>query len=251
MRSTFTKIFLSFWLSEFLILICTIFILASQFESNEAVYTAMFSMLKSNANLSVQAYESGGCPALGKIPNTFPLERTSSTYDLPAILFDANGMPLCQQVEMSQYAKALDRMRRDHFLLGERNGPSYTEGLEVKGAQGKPYYYLMRGAYPYRNLKREEFDECVKMLAEGFSTRRGRRAALLHHDSINKMLRPRKGAPEAPRGVLARDRWQIELMANLDRVPARGAVIVATWPKPLAGSGFPARCFAIAPRAVH
>ena len=32
------------------------------------------------------------------------------------------------------------------------------------------------------------------MLAEGFSTRRGRRAALLHHDSVNQMLRPRKGA---------------------------------------------------------
>jgi ATP-dependent helicase Lhr and Lhr-like helicase len=55
-------------------------------------------------------------------------------------------------------------------------------------------FSLMRGAYPYRNLKREEFDECVKMLSEGFSTRRGRRAALLHHDAINKMLRPRKGA---------------------------------------------------------
>ena len=53
---------------------------------------------------------------------------------------------------------------------------------------------LMRAAYPYRELKREEFDECVRMLADGFSTRRGRRAALLHHDSVNKMLRPRKGA---------------------------------------------------------
>ena len=55
-------------------------------------------------------------------------------------------------------------------------------------------FTLMRGAYPYRNLKREEFDECVRMLAEGFSTRRGRRGALLHHDAVNKMLRPRKGA---------------------------------------------------------
>ncbi len=53
---------------------------------------------------------------------------------------------------------------------------------------------LMRGAYPYHDLKREEFDECVRMLADGFSTRRGRRAALLHHDAVNKMLRPRKGA---------------------------------------------------------
>ncbi len=55
-------------------------------------------------------------------------------------------------------------------------------------------FSLMRGAYPYRNLNREEFDECVRMLAEGFSTRRGRRGALLHHDAINKVLRPRKGA---------------------------------------------------------
>jgi ATP-dependent Lhr-like helicase len=53
---------------------------------------------------------------------------------------------------------------------------------------------LVRGAYPYRELRREEFDECVRMLAEGFSTRRGRRGALLHHDAVNKMLRPRKGA---------------------------------------------------------
>jgi ATP-dependent Lhr-like helicase len=53
---------------------------------------------------------------------------------------------------------------------------------------------LMRGAYPYRALRREEFDECVRMLADGFSTRRGRRGALLHHDSVNRMLRPRKGA---------------------------------------------------------
>jgi ATP-dependent Lhr-like helicase len=55
-------------------------------------------------------------------------------------------------------------------------------------------FALMRGAYPYRELRREEFDECVRMLAEGFSTRRGRRGALLHYDSVNKMLRARKGA---------------------------------------------------------
>src|ERR1700732_164078 len=52
----------------------------------------------------------------------------------------------------------------------------------------------MRRAHPYRNLERADFDACVRMLAEGFSTRRGRRGALLHHDSVNKMLRPRKGA---------------------------------------------------------
>ena len=58
-----------------------------------------------------------------------------------------------------------------------------------------------------------------------------------------------RGHVEAETYVLSLDRWQIELMANLDRVPERGSLIVATWPKPIAGSGFPARCFAITPRA--
>lgn len=45
--------------------------------------------------------------------------------------------------------------------------------------------------------------------------------------------------------VLAQNRWQIELMANLDGLPEAGAALIATWPKPLRGSGFPARVFAI------
>jgi kynurenine formamidase len=47
--------------------------------------------------------------------------------------------------------------------------------------------------------------------------------------------------------ILAADRWQIELLANLEQVPASGALVVVTWPKPLKGSGFPARVFAIVP----
>lgn len=47
--------------------------------------------------------------------------------------------------------------------------------------------------------------------------------------------------------VLSRDIYQIELLANLDQVPEWGALIVASWPKPYKGSGFPARAFAILP----
>ena len=53
---------------------------------------------------------------------------------------------------------------------------------------------LMRSAYPYRTLTREEFDAVVRMLAEGFSTKRGRRAALIHHDAVNHRIRGRRGA---------------------------------------------------------
>jgi kynurenine formamidase len=48
--------------------------------------------------------------------------------------------------------------------------------------------------------------------------------------------------------VLGLDRWQIELLANLDALPECGAIVVASWPKPKQGSGFPARVFAIAPQ---
>src|SRR5947207_7806113 len=53
---------------------------------------------------------------------------------------------------------------------------------------------LMRSAYPYRHLTRTEFDDVLRMLAEGFSTKRGRRAALIHHDAVNHRLRGRRGA---------------------------------------------------------
>jgi ATP-dependent Lhr-like helicase len=55
-------------------------------------------------------------------------------------------------------------------------------------------FALVRRAWPYRNLERREFDAVVKMLAEGFSTRRGQRSAYLHRDGINRKLRARKGA---------------------------------------------------------
>ncbi len=55
-------------------------------------------------------------------------------------------------------------------------------------------FELIRCSWPYRNLTREEFDSAVKMLSEGFSTKRGRRAALIHHDAVNHRLRGRRGA---------------------------------------------------------
>jgi ATP-dependent Lhr-like helicase len=52
---------------------------------------------------------------------------------------------------------------------------------------------LFRHAWPYRTLSREEYAAVVQMLAEGFSTRRGRSHALVHRDAVNRKLRPRQG----------------------------------------------------------
>jgi kynurenine formamidase len=47
--------------------------------------------------------------------------------------------------------------------------------------------------------------------------------------------------------LLQKGHYQIEVMANLDKVPAKGALIVVSWPKVKDGLGFPARAFAILP----
>lgn len=47
--------------------------------------------------------------------------------------------------------------------------------------------------------------------------------------------------------ILQHGHYQIEVMANLDKVPATGALIIVTWPKVRDGLGFPARAFAILP----
>ena len=47
--------------------------------------------------------------------------------------------------------------------------------------------------------------------------------------------------------ILHQNHYQIELLANLDKVPENGALIVVTFPKVKAGTGFPARVFAILP----
>jgi kynurenine formamidase len=47
--------------------------------------------------------------------------------------------------------------------------------------------------------------------------------------------------------ILKQNHYQIELLTDLDRVPEAGALVVAAFPKPKGGSGFPARVFAILP----
>jgi ATP-dependent Lhr-like helicase len=55
-------------------------------------------------------------------------------------------------------------------------------------------FKLFRQAYPYRTLDKAKFREVVEMLSRGFATRRGRRAALIHYDSLDRKLRERKGS---------------------------------------------------------
>jgi len=55
-------------------------------------------------------------------------------------------------------------------------------------------YQRLRRAWPFSQLARGDFDAVVRMLAEGFTTRRGRNGALIHRDGVHHILRGRRGA---------------------------------------------------------
>ena len=67
---------------------------------------------------------------------------------------------------------------------------SQTDG----GISEDTLWRIVRGAYPYRNLSRIEYEQVLQMLSEGVETRRSRRGAYIHRDRVHGMLRARRGA---------------------------------------------------------
>lgn len=55
-------------------------------------------------------------------------------------------------------------------------------------------YELLRRAAPFERLERRHFDEIVELVSEGVLTGRGRRAAYLQRDRVNRRLHARRGA---------------------------------------------------------
>src|SRR5271167_1004047 len=51
-----------------------------------------------------------------------------------------------------------------------------------------------RRAYPYGELRREEYDGILEMLSQGIASKRGRYGAYLYRDMVNRRLRGRRGA---------------------------------------------------------
>ena len=49
-------------------------------------------------------------------------------------------------------------------------------------------------AYPYRELRREEYDRILEMLSQGIAAKRGRYGAYLFRDMVNRRLHARRGA---------------------------------------------------------
>jgi ATP-dependent Lhr-like helicase len=103
--------------------------------------------------------------------------------------------------ELVEGAALLDSVRRgelDRLAVQEQPLDVLAQQIVAEAAAREwnedELYALVRRAWPYRALAREDFAAVVGMLAEGFSTRRGRRGALIHYDGVNRVLRGRRGA---------------------------------------------------------
>src|SRR6185437_9798056 len=103
--------------------------------------------------------------------------------------------------ELVECAALLDSVNRgelDRLAIPERPLDVLAQQIVAEVAAQEwsedSLFQLMRRAWPYRALPREDFAASIAMLAEGFAARRGRTGALLHHDAVNGKLRGRRGA---------------------------------------------------------
>jgi ATP-dependent Lhr-like helicase len=103
--------------------------------------------------------------------------------------------------ELVECAAIIDSVRRgelDRLEIPEKPLDILAQQIVAATAADelteRDLFGTIRRAYPYRNLDREQFDSIVRMLAEGFTTKRGRRSTYLHHDAVNQRIRGRRGA---------------------------------------------------------
>src|SRR5271155_5481118 len=103
--------------------------------------------------------------------------------------------------DLVECAALLDSVRRgelDRLRIPEKPLDVLAQQIVAEVAarewDEEKLFDLFRGAYPYRSLERAEFDEVVRMLADGFITRRGRHGALIYQDAVNHELLGRRNA---------------------------------------------------------
>ncbi len=103
--------------------------------------------------------------------------------------------------DLVECAALLDAVRREELDVLQVQGPALdvlAQQIVAEVAchewQVDELFALVRRAAPYSGLARSSFDQVVQMLADGFTTRRGRTALHIHYDAVNGRLRGRPGA---------------------------------------------------------
>ena len=101
-------------------------------------------------------------------------------------------------IECAALLRAAGEDRLDRLLFPERPLDILAQQIVAAAAtrdwKDDELYALVRSAWPYRELPRADFDAVLLMLADGYATARGRRAARVHYDEVNGVVRGRRGS---------------------------------------------------------
>ena len=101
-------------------------------------------------------------------------------------------------VECTALLAAIQRDELDRIVIPDHPLDVLAQQIVAEVAsrdwQEQELFQAFTRAWPYRALSHTQFIDVVKMLSDGFHTRRGRRSAYLHRDGVHGMLRARRGA---------------------------------------------------------
>jgi len=103
--------------------------------------------------------------------------------------------------DLVESAALLDAVRREELDAIRLQGPALdvlAQQLVAEVAAREwsvdELFARFTRAWPYRELSRSKFDQVITMLADGYTTRRGRQATHIHLDAVNGVVRGRRGA---------------------------------------------------------
>ena len=111
----------------------------------------------------------------------------------PTLARRSGGVPGARLAHRSSEGAGSHRCARRVTLTFWRSRSSPKR--HVASTRKTQLFELVRRAWPYRALTRQQFDAVVAMLADGFADQaRCRRGALIYRDGIHERLRGRRGA---------------------------------------------------------
>lgn len=106
--------------------------------------------------------------------------------------------------ELVQSVAMFDAIRRgdlDRIIMPEKPIDILCQQIvaevscaDEEGITEEELFGIMLGAYPFRGLDKAIFSEVLRMLGDGFTTRRGKRGVNIHRDIVTGRLRAKKGA---------------------------------------------------------
>lgn len=136
MRGLFLKIFICFWIAQSLIFVLSIaMIVRHRFERPEDLFHGFATALGDVGQSAIQAYQSGGCPAL---------ESYAASLGQSVNLADSSKGLVCENKDNAAFQNFLSRADFSRNPTSLASSTEHIWGVPVNAKQGQRYYFLLR-----------------------------------------------------------------------------------------------------------